>query len=162
MLMLGVGGLAPAANAFARRIYCYQLPMALAIYNSQLSAMDVSVRSTMKGAAKCDKHCELQNSVNRQGLERILCFWDIPESMPASVSMLFRPSSNCLVLGMLLRVIVPHGVHFLLRHTLRYKIHQALVTISFTSSFASFDLSQQGLFFSTLRLASYMSQALKT
>ena len=121
---------------------------------SQLSAMDVSVRSTMKGAAKCDKHCELQNSVNRQGLERILCFWDIPESMPASVSMLFRPSSNCLVLGMPLRVIVPHGVHFLLRHTLRYKIHQALVTISFTSSFASFDLSQQGLFFSTLRLAS--------
>ena len=56
--------------------------------HSQLSAMDVSVRSTMKGAAKCDKHCELQNSVNRQGLERILCFWDIPESMPASVSML--------------------------------------------------------------------------
>ena len=56
--------------------------------HSQLSAMDVSVRSTMKGAAKCDKHCELQNSVNRQGLERILCFWDIPKSMPASVSIL--------------------------------------------------------------------------
>ena len=54
----------------------------------QFSVMDVSVRTTMKGAAKCDKHCELQNSVNRQGLERILCFWDIPESMPASVSML--------------------------------------------------------------------------
>ena len=35
--------------------------------------MDVSVRSAMKGAAKCDKHCELQNSVNRQDLERILC-----------------------------------------------------------------------------------------
>jgi len=50
--------------------------------------MDVSVRTTMKGAAKCDKHCELQNSVNRQGLERILCFWDIPKSMPASVSIL--------------------------------------------------------------------------
>ena len=56
--------------------------------SSQFSAMDVSVRTTMKGAAKCDKHCELQNSVNRQGLERILCFWDIPESMPASVSTL--------------------------------------------------------------------------
>jgi hypothetical protein len=40
----------------------------------------------MKGAAKCDKHCELQNSVNQQGLERILRFRDIPESMPASVS----------------------------------------------------------------------------
>ena len=65
-----------------------------AMNNSQLSAMDVSVRSTMKGAAKCDKHCELQNSVNRQGLERILCFWEIPESMPPSVFMLYC-SSNC-------------------------------------------------------------------
>jgi len=27
--------------------------------------MDVSARTTMKGAAKCDKHCELQNSVNQ-------------------------------------------------------------------------------------------------
>ena len=52
----------------------------------QLSAMDVSARTTMKGAAKCDKHCELQNSVNQQGFERILRFRDIPESMPASVS----------------------------------------------------------------------------
>ena len=41
----------------------------------------------MKGAAKCDKHRELQNSVNRQGLERILCSRDIPERMPASVSL---------------------------------------------------------------------------
>ena len=65
--------------------------------NSQLSAMDVSVRTTMKGAAKCDKHCELQNSVNRQELERILCFRDIPESMPASVSMLCYSSSFAIV-----------------------------------------------------------------
>ena len=63
----------------------------------QLSAMDVSVRTTMKGAAKCDKHCELQNSVNRQELERILCFWDIPESMPASVSMLCYSSMLAIV-----------------------------------------------------------------
>ena len=40
----------------------------------------------MKGAAKCDKHCDLQNSVNQQGFERILRFRDIPESMPASES----------------------------------------------------------------------------
>ena len=73
---------------------CHHLPMASAIFYLQLSAMDVSVRTTMKGAAKCDKHCELQNSVNRQGLERILCFWDIPESMPASVSMLCCSSSS--------------------------------------------------------------------
>ena len=31
----------------------------------QLSAMDVSARTTMKGAAKCDNLCELQNSVNQ-------------------------------------------------------------------------------------------------
>ena len=42
----------------------------------------------MKGAAKCDKHCDLQNSVNQQGFERILRFRDTPESMPASVSTL--------------------------------------------------------------------------
>ena len=60
--------------------------------------MDVSVRTTMKGAAKCDKHCKLQNSANQQDFERILRFQDMPESMPTSVSMLFRPSSNCLVL----------------------------------------------------------------
>ena len=59
--------------------------MAFAMCSSQLSAMDVSVRATMKGAAKCDKHCELQNSVSRQGPERILCFWDNPKSMPALV-----------------------------------------------------------------------------
>ena len=75
---------------------CRWLSWATSTY-SQLSAMDVSVRSTMKGAAKCDKHCELQNSVNRQGLERILCFWDIPESMPASVSMLYCSSSSALL-----------------------------------------------------------------
>jgi hypothetical protein len=52
----------------------------------QLSATDVSARTTMKGAAKCDKHCELQNSVNQQELERTLRFRDTPESMPASAS----------------------------------------------------------------------------
>ena len=91
---------------------------------SQLSAMDVSVRSTMKGAAKCDKHCELQNSVNRQGLERILCFWDIPESMPASVSMLCCSSSCSLLRGMLLRSLVPQGAPLVL---LRHSMHMALL-----------------------------------
>ena len=69
----------------------YQISFALNL-NSQLSAMDASVRTTMKGAAKCDKHCELQNSVNQQGFERILRFRDIPESMPASVSTSYHAS----------------------------------------------------------------------
>ena len=58
------------------------------LFEIQLSAMDVSARTTMKGAAKCDKHCDLQNSVNQQGFERILRFRDTPESMPASESTL--------------------------------------------------------------------------
>ena len=36
----------------------------------QFSAMNVSVRATMKGAAKCNNHCELQNSVNQLTIER--------------------------------------------------------------------------------------------
>ena len=61
----------------------YQISFALNL-NSQLSAMDASVRTTMKGAAKCDKHCKLQNSANQQDFERILRFRDMPESMPGS------------------------------------------------------------------------------
>ena len=52
----------------------------------QLSATDASVRTTMKGAAKCDEHCKLQNSANQQNFERILRFRDMPESMPTSES----------------------------------------------------------------------------
>ena len=50
------------------------------------SAMDVWARMSMKGAAKCDERCELQNSVNQQDLERMLRSWDIPESLPVSES----------------------------------------------------------------------------
>ncbi len=119
---LSVLGLAAVAHRMA--LWCHRLPMALAIFYSQLSAMDVSARTTMKGAAKCDKHCELQNSVNRQELERILCFWDIPESMPASVSMLCCSSSCSLKRGMLLRSLVPQDAHSAL---LRHSIDKALL-----------------------------------
>ena len=56
----------------------------------QLSATDASVRTTMKGAAKCDEHCKLQNSANQQNFERILRFRDMPESMPTSESYRFH------------------------------------------------------------------------
>ena len=68
----------------------------------QLSAMDASARVTMKDAAKCDKHCELQNSVNQQNFERILHFRDIPESMSASESPL-HPAHPFVVLGVIVR-----------------------------------------------------------
>ena len=51
--------------------------------------MDVSARTTVKGAAKSDRHCELQDSVNQQEVERILLFVIILESMFASVSFVF-------------------------------------------------------------------------
>ena len=62
-------------------------------FEIQFSATDVSARTTMKGAAKCDKHCDLQNSVNQQELERILCFRDTPESASPSVSISSSPES---------------------------------------------------------------------
>ena len=34
----------------------------------------------------CDKHCELQDSVNQEKIERLLLFWVTPESMLASKS----------------------------------------------------------------------------
>ena len=74
-----------------------------AVCEIQFSAMDVSAWTTMKGAAKCDNLCELQNSVNQQSFERVLCFWDILESMPDLVSMDLFPVSHptCSVLGCL-------------------------------------------------------------
>ena len=66
-------------------------------FETQLSATDVSARTTMKGAAKCDKHCELQNSVNQLGFERILRYRVTPYSMPSSVSTDFHASNICQV-----------------------------------------------------------------
>ena len=77
-------------------VYSMHKPMCfLHLVWLQLSATDASAQTTMKGAAKCDKHCELQNSVNQSGFERILCFWDIPESVPASVFMFELIPSAC-------------------------------------------------------------------
>ena len=48
--------------------------------------MDVSARTTMKGAAKCNKLCELQGSVNRWKVERMVLCRVVPGSMLSSVS----------------------------------------------------------------------------
>ena len=84
---------AVAARSCGHRSYpCRRVVSSLSLHtvsstltnSSQLSAMDASARTTMKGAAKWDKHCKLQNSANQQDFERILRFRDMPESMPAS------------------------------------------------------------------------------
>ena len=80
----------------------------------QLSATDASVRTTMKGAAKCDEHCKLQNSANQQNFERILRFRDMPESMPTSESHWLH------VLGLLSKHVFVHQ-HVLL--LLTHRIH---------------------------------------
>jgi hypothetical protein len=75
----------------------------------------------MKGAAKCDNHCELQNSVNQWILERALHFRDIPGSMPASVlvqssylQMLCMSKCvcvPCLIIGLVAHVALPDVWH---------------------------------------------------
>lgn len=53
---------------------------------SQPLAMDTSVITTMKNAAKRDINCELQNSVNHRNFERTQRSWIFSLSMPLWVS----------------------------------------------------------------------------
>lgn len=56
-------------------------PVVCALHGKEaekLSAMDVLARASMKDAAKCDTHCELQISVNHQISERIWRCRDFP------------------------------------------------------------------------------------
>ena len=65
----------------------YYLPLSLMACSCMNNI--TSSDGCLKGAAKCDKHCELQDSVNQQKVERILLFRVIPESMFTSVSFVF-------------------------------------------------------------------------
>ena len=74
---------------FGTAAFCFYLSLNLNLLSSsdlKLSAMDVSVRTTMKSAVKCNMCCDLQNSGNQQFLECILRFWVTSESKLASVS----------------------------------------------------------------------------
>ena len=53
---------------------------------TQLPVKYVSARTKMKSAAKCDKHCEVQDSVNHKKVECILLFRVLLKSFFASVS----------------------------------------------------------------------------
>lgn len=57
--------LVPAAGVCIITLFSCLLFTLSVIVFLLLSATDVSAQATMKGAAKCDKHCELQNSVNQ-------------------------------------------------------------------------------------------------
>ena len=88
---------------------------------SQLSAMDASARVTMKDAAKCDKHCELQNSVNQQNFERTLRLWATPEGMSASESPIYSFHQAMSGLGSMLCAsaakVLAHQEHQFVRRT---------------------------------------------
>ena len=57
---------------------------------TQPPVMDVSARTNITGAGKCDKHCASQESVYQQEVEcTYLLFRVIPENMFASVSCVF-------------------------------------------------------------------------
>ena len=49
-------------------------------------AMNVLARLMMKNVAKCNIHCELQNSVNQKVFERHGHPWDMPEGTLDSMS----------------------------------------------------------------------------
>lgn len=86
---------------------------------------DVSARTTMKGTANCSKHCDLQNSVNQWCFERVRCFWDIPESISASVLLPVIPRT--------LRVCEPP----------RVKLQQCMLALT-SSGISSGNSTQQG------------------
>ena len=47
--------------------------------------MDALAQTLMKGAVNCDKHSDLQNSVNQLVVECGIRFWAFPESMSSSL-----------------------------------------------------------------------------
>ena len=59
--------------------------------------MDVSAQVTMKDAAKCDKRCEWQNSVNQENVERILHFEASSQSMFGSGPLASYVASDAVV-----------------------------------------------------------------
>ena len=61
-----------------QRVLLRSLPCILYLKKTKLSAMDVLAHASMKDAAKCDTHCELQILVNHQISERIWRRWDFP------------------------------------------------------------------------------------
>ena len=63
--------------------------MAFSCMNNTTSSVGCLGSNNVKGAAMCDKHCELQDSVNQWKVERTLLFRVIPESTCASVSVVF-------------------------------------------------------------------------
>lgn len=50
----------------------FVLTTTMNIKRNKFSAVDVSAHTTMKDAAKCDNHCELQNLANQQVSECIV------------------------------------------------------------------------------------------
>ena len=51
-------------------VSAHKLCLYMFMHASKLPATDVLVHMLMKGAAKCNNHCELQNSVNQLTIER--------------------------------------------------------------------------------------------
>ena len=87
----------------------------------------------MKGAAKCDNRCDLQNSVNQWPLERALRSWDMPESMSASGLLL--SFSAALLIGSSV------AACFCKRHW--HAKHQVLLAVVTDQHLTSFQLAKQ-------------------
>ena len=73
----------------------------------------------MKGAAKCDTHCELQNSVNQQDSERILRSDPWSEHAQISVAPFFLHSSPSMMGDVHASLLVRQGAPRALTHEIR-------------------------------------------
>ena len=77
-----LGGVGGAFTELCVRCCCSgEECIASPLLHNQFPAMDVWVWTSMKGAAKCDKQCELQDSENHQTLECILHLRALLEGM---------------------------------------------------------------------------------
>ena len=66
--------------------HCPHVLLLCCCIQQTLPIMDVSVRAIVTGAVNCDTHCEMQSSVNQEGLEREPRCQSIPGNLLSSES----------------------------------------------------------------------------
>ena len=73
----------------------------VSLFDIRLSAMNVWARASMKGAAKCNMHCELQISANQQNPERALLFRFLSEDCPLQRQVSSRDRRPAIVVALM-------------------------------------------------------------
>ena len=95
--------------------------------------MDVSAQATMKDAAKCDKHCEWQISVNQQNAQRILHFQIFSESISGSGPLAYHVANDATDSAVSWYTFLFASDDALLGVHIRWRMKQRLVCEKFTA-----------------------------